>query len=67
MYIKNRRNSYKFKGFGTYQTLSLTESYVLRNRLLFIVCQESTTAIKWLNAVDKMMVGPSESLYRRWL
>jgi len=22
------------------------------------VCQESTTAIKWLNAVDKMMVGP---------
>jgi len=34
---------------------------------LFLVCQESTTAIKWLNAVDKMMVGPSESLYRRWL
>ena len=32
-----------------------------------LVCQESTTAIKWLNAVDKMMVGPSESLYRRWL
>jgi len=24
-------------------------------------------AIKWLNAVNKMMVDPSESLYRRWL
>ena len=67
MYIKNRRNSSKFKAFGWHQTLCLTESFVLRNRLLFIVCQESTTAIKWLNAVDKMMVGPSESLYRRWL
>jgi len=36
MYIKNRRNSNKFKGFGSYQTLGLTESFVLRNRLLFI-------------------------------
>ena len=36
MYIKNRRNSTKFKGFGSYQTLCLTESIVFRNRLLFI-------------------------------
>ncbi len=36
MYIKNRRNSSKIKDFGTYQTLRLTESLVLRNRLLFI-------------------------------
>ena len=36
MYIKNRRNSNKFKAFGSYQTLCLTESLVLRNRLLFI-------------------------------
>ena len=36
MYIKNRRNSGKFKGFGSYQTLCLTESEVLRIRLLFI-------------------------------
>ena len=36
MYIKNRRNSSKFKACGSYQTLCLTESFVLRNRLLFI-------------------------------
>jgi hypothetical protein len=36
MYIKNRRNSNKFKAFGSYQSLCLTESFVLRNRLLFI-------------------------------
>jgi hypothetical protein len=24
-------------------------------------------ALNWLHAVIKMMVGPSESLYRRWL
>ena len=36
MYIKNRRNSTIIKGFGSYQTLYLTESLVLRNRLLFI-------------------------------
>ena len=36
MYIKNRRNSSKFNGFGSNQTLCLTESLVLRNRLLFI-------------------------------
>jgi hypothetical protein len=36
MYIKNRRNSNKFMAFGSYQTLCLTESFVLRNRLLFI-------------------------------
>jgi|GEM_PF-4215215 len=34
MYIKNRRNSNKFKAFGLYLTLCLTESFVLRNRLL---------------------------------
>ncbi|MDP2692028.1 MAG: hypothetical protein Q8O88_00130 [bacterium] len=28
---------------------------------------ESTTAIKWLNAVSKMIVGLSESLYRQGL
>ena len=32
-----------------------------------IVCQEAATAINRLHAVIKMMVGPSESLYRRWL
>ncbi len=36
MYIKNRRSSNKIKAFGLYQTLDLTESEVLRNRLLFI-------------------------------
>jgi len=36
MYIKNRRISAKLKAFGSYQTLCLTESFVLRNRLLFI-------------------------------
>jgi hypothetical protein len=36
MYIKNRRNSNKIKGFGSYKTLCLSESLVLRNRLLFI-------------------------------
>ena len=36
MYIKNRRKSSKFNGLGSYQTLCLTESFVLRNRLLFI-------------------------------
>jgi len=36
MYIKNRRNSSKIKAFGSYQTLCLTESLGLRNRLLFI-------------------------------
>lgn len=36
MYIKNRRNSSKFKSFGSYQTLLLTKSEMLRNRLLFI-------------------------------
>ena len=36
MYIKNRRNSSKMKAYGSYQTLYLTESLVLRNRLLFI-------------------------------
>jgi hypothetical protein len=33
---KNRLNSCKIKGFGSYQTLYLTKSSVLRNRLLFI-------------------------------
>src|SRR5690606_12976685 len=36
MYIKNRRNSNKLKDFGSSQTLCLPESFVLRNRLLFI-------------------------------
>jgi len=36
MYIKNRRNSNKIKGFGSYQIKFLTESLELRNRLLFI-------------------------------
>ena len=36
MYIKNGRNSNKFKAFGSYQTLYFNESLVLRNRLLFI-------------------------------
>jgi len=30
MYIKNRRNSNKIMGFGSFQTLCLTESLVLR-------------------------------------
>ena len=36
MYIKNRRVNAKTEAFGSYQTLYLTESEVLRNRLLFI-------------------------------
>lgn len=36
MYIKNRRNSGKTKGFGSFQSLCLTVSEVHRNRLLFI-------------------------------
>jgi len=34
MYIKNRRNTGNFKALGSYQTLYLTESFVLRNRQL---------------------------------
>jgi sRNA-binding regulator protein Hfq len=47
--------------------LCLTEKLVHFNPLLFLVCQESAMALNWLHAVDKMMVDPSESLYRRWL
>jgi len=36
MYIKNRRNSSKYKALGSYQSLCLTESFELRDRLLFI-------------------------------
>lgn len=36
MYIKNRRNSNKIKGFGSNQRLCLTESLVVRNRQLTI-------------------------------
>lgn len=36
MYIKNRRNSSKKMDFGSYQAFCLNESFVLRNRLLFI-------------------------------
>jgi hypothetical protein len=34
-YIKNRRNSSKFKTFRSYQTLWLIESLMLRNRPTF--------------------------------
>jgi len=47
--------------------LCLTVKLVHFNPLLFLVCQESAMALNWLHAVDKMMVDPSESLYRRWL
>ena len=36
MYIKNWRISSKIMALRSYQTLCLTESLVLRNRLLFI-------------------------------
>lgn len=36
VYKKNRRNSDKIKALGSYQTLCLTESFVLCKRLLFI-------------------------------
>jgi len=36
IYIKNRRISGEFEAFGSYKTLCLTLSFVLRNRLLFI-------------------------------
>ena len=36
MYIKNRQDGNKFKAFSSCQTLYLTESFGLRNRLLFI-------------------------------
>jgi hypothetical protein len=39
MYIKNRRNSDKLKAFGSYQTLCLTESFVLRNRKLLLAAK----------------------------
>ena len=38
MYKNNSRDSSKFGGLGSYQTLFLTESLSLRNRLLFIYC-----------------------------
>ena len=34
--IKNRRNMININALGAHQTLCLTESLVLRNRLLFI-------------------------------
>jgi hypothetical protein len=43
MYIKNRRDSNRFKAFGSYQSVCLTESLVLRNRLLFIYKPLATT------------------------
>ena len=46
MYIKNRRNSTKIKGFGSYQTLYLTESSVLQNRPLFIYSPLGTIKLK---------------------
>jgi hypothetical protein len=36
LYIKNRRDSSKFKGCSSFQPLSHLENEVLRNRLLFI-------------------------------
>lgn len=36
MYIKNRQKNTRVQDFGLYQTLCLTESFMLRNRLLFI-------------------------------
>ena len=42
MYIKNRRNSNKIQLCGSYQTLCLTENFVLQNRLLFIYLTVST-------------------------
>jgi len=32
MYIKNKRNSCKFKAFGSYKALCLTENLVLKTR-----------------------------------
>ena len=48
MHIKNKRNLNKIKAFGSYQTLCLFESFVLRNRLLFIykTVQQSLKNIK---------------------
>ena len=40
MYIKNRRNSNKIKGFDSYQSLYLNESLVLQNRLLFYILND---------------------------
>jgi len=53
MYIKNRRNSSKFKGFGSYQTLCLTESFVLRSRLLFIYINVVHNAEKRTNIENR--------------
>jgi len=36
MYIKNRRNISEIKAFGSYQIQCVSDSSVLRNRLLFI-------------------------------
>ena len=43
MYIKNRRNSNKIKAYGLYQTLYITQSFVLRNR-------HKPYANRWLQA-----------------
>ncbi|MGC1631324.1 MAG: DUF4279 domain-containing protein, partial [Gelidibacter sp.] len=43
--IKNRRVSTKIKGFGSNQTLCLTESFVLRNRLLFLRINVSSNSM----------------------
>jgi hypothetical protein len=51
MYIKNRRNSNKIKAFGSYQILCLIESFVLRNRLLFIYLTLHTMAPTELKAI----------------
>ena len=59
MYIKNRRNSSKFKAFGSYYTLCLTENLALRNRLpqlqrqnLFLIKFQSVFAPLSFQLVD---------------
>jgi hypothetical protein len=53
MYIKNRRNRIKIKGFSSYQTLCLTESEVLRNRLLFNILTVSDQQKKESSTLSK--------------
>jgi hypothetical protein len=59
MYIKNRRNSSKFKGCGLYQTLCLTETSVLRNRLLFIYKTVVHNAKKILQSLKSVLKKPT--------
>ena len=66
MGIKHRADS----GFRKFQILSkhsLSDKVAIPKCPTFHSVPRINHGNKRLNAVNKMMVGPSESLYRRWL